>query len=152
MKYAYNGISKSEIIEKYVIEGNKLIIYYLDGSKTENEYSKELEEEVIEKMLNQALEFVISSDLNVKTKANIIINWPGLPIIISTIFGHTDPKATRYVLITCVVGLTLKVISSISKISSELEKGESRIESIEKYRSFLAVQKSLRQYQNDPAY
>ena len=47
MKYSYNGISKSEIIEKYEKKDNKLVIHFLDGYEYEIEYSKENEDSII---------------------------------------------------------------------------------------------------------
>ena len=149
MKYSYEGTSKSKIVEKYEKNDNKLIIYYLDGSKIEKEYSKELEEEVIKIMLDQALDFVIASDYSAKKKASVVTNWPGIPVIASTIFGHTDSKTTRYVLLTCIAWLIVEIATTASKLKKDAEEGGSRIEYIEKYRCFLEVQQSLRKYQND---
>ena len=61
MTFSYELANLNEVIKKYVVVKNKVIVYYLDGSSLEMEYTKEIEENLKNLMIKQALERTISS-------------------------------------------------------------------------------------------
>ena len=55
MKYGYEGVSLSDIVEEYHILNNRIVIKYLDGGIKSIEYTPENEQNTLNLMLEQAI-------------------------------------------------------------------------------------------------
>ena len=147
MKYSYNEISKSEIIEKYEKKDNKLVIHFLDGYEYEIEYSKENEEKVLYRMLNQARDFV----LNNKEPDRYTFSFYLAHVIVGTVYCKLIESAHPDFTFWEVVGtstLYLAIYDTI-KYSTYKLKDRSKRKYIDKYKRFINIYDDLIEYNNE---
>ena len=149
MKHGYYGIDSSKLINNYKIEEDKIIITYLDYSTEELPYTKETENIIINKMLEQAIERDNSSTLNDASAAKNM----------SVIFGSTMGLIT----VANVYGLynnlsdynnmlfgTLALITGTAVVTDLmiLKKDSNELDELKKYRLYLSIRKELEEQNN----
>lgn len=96
MKYAYdcNYDEYNDLIRKYEVKDNKIIIYYFNGDVREMDYSKYVEDEILMRMLAQLSILVDSYDMyklmdmaedySSKLFINIVYSCLNLSIVLSS--------------------------------------------------------------------
>lgn len=112
MKYGYEGANLAETIDHYRVNGNKIIVTYLDGHEDDNfENNTQTHQYLLAQMKEQAKEFIVATEnlthqqLIEKELESLIIN----PIFTNRdlILDYTTPYQISA--LTAIVKTTLKL-------------------------------------------
>ena len=145
MKYTYSGKKKSEIIEKYTIENDKIIVYFLDGHKEEYLYNKITEDSIKLRMIEQATEFVLNDKTVRQLSFYATVFYPGWPLIALLFLSDASESAlknaTYFFLGWMVIG-TAHTLVFAPKIKD-------RRDYTEKYEIYLKNRKEIEKYSLD---
>ena len=146
MKYIPTGAKKSDVIRKYVIENNSLIVIYLDGHNETFEYSTEKEDEIIEEMLKQAYDFVNDKELDTtitkeeykKVKIQFLFTLSYLATTTDNPAIRAGAVAVMTVLFVAFLIMTM-IVSRLQIIKSNASK----------YKKYLDMRSRLKKYKQD---
>ena len=153
MKYAYDGANKSEIIKKYEVKNNKIIVTYLDKKTNVMDYDKELENEIKDKMLEQAIERdnKYDSKLNYEKRSKYFNYYFALFGI--TILGFINWLKTSEVsskTINTIADLLLIYNFTLLRYVNSIVKKCDKLEiDYEKYNRYLSIRKDLIRFINE---
>ena len=153
MKYDYDGANKSEIIKKYEVKNNKIIVTYLDKKTNVMDYDKELENEIKDKMLEQAIERdnKYDSKLNYEKRSKYFNYYFALFGI--TILGFINWLKTSEVsskTINTIADLLLIYNFTLLRYVNSIVKKCDKLEiDYEKYNRYLSIRKDLIRFINE---
>lgn len=144
MKYGYDGVEEKELIYNYTINDNKIIITYLDGSSEEIPLTRENEKELLNKMIEQAIERNNSSALSLAKRER---NWNCFQGILTALMMcanggivslSDDIVANTFCGIACIsAGLCTIGYGMSYKFSKD------EVEELKKYDIYLSIRKRL---------
>lgn len=157
MKYEYDGMDASDIIDNYKKKTSKIVITFLDGSTKTVPLNNKQEEKIKNMMLKQATDRNNNSSLNT-SKSGIKLNtltyayFVTFPIIFTLCLAFNpsyDSSKTIYnTLIAFVIG-----ISSIGIYLSdnEIKLSNEEVNDIKKYSIYLANRKKIEDNKDNPS-
>ena len=153
MKYSYEGANKKELIKKYVIKSNKLIVKYFDNSVSVYDYSQEKELEIQGIMIDQAInrDHIVNDikeygsfkqELLLMQFEMILWLFTISNIITSNELNNSIYKIVSYLIATYNLFLSGYLCNNyFSKVDEK--------EELIKYRKYLTMRKELNEYIND---
>ena len=141
MKYTYDHIELSSIIEKYKINYDKIIVNFLDGSSYELPLNKENEEIIKRRMLKQAIARDESDALKEAKKKQIkALIWSIFQTYLTAICisnSYSNNGTMTATMLSYISGIIVVLHGIEFKIDSE------EIEEIEKYKIYLSIKDRL---------
>ena len=141
MKYTYDHIELSSIIEKYKINHDKIIVNFLDGSSYELPLNKENEEIIKRRMLKQAIARDESDALKEAKKKQIkALIWSIFQTYLTAICisnSYSNNGTMTATMLSYISGIIVVLHGIEFKIDSE------EIEEIEKYKIYLSIKDRL---------
>ena len=141
MKYTYDHIELSSIIEKYKINHDKIIVNFLDGSSYELPSNKENEEIIKRRMLKQAIARDESHALKEAKKKQIkALIWSIFQTYLTAICisnSYSNNGTMTATMLSYISGIIVVLHGIEFKIDSE------EIEEIEKYKIYLSIKDRL---------
>lgn len=141
MKYTYDHIELSSIIEKYKINHDKIIVNFLDGSSYELPLNKENEEIIKRRMLKQAIARDESHALKEAKKKQIkALIWSIFQTYLTAICisnSYSNNGTMTATMLSYISGIIVVLHGIEFKIDSE------EIEEIEKYKIYLSIKDRL---------
>ena len=141
MKYTYDHIELSSIIEKYKINHDKIIVNFLDGSSYELSLNKENEEIIKRRMLKQAIARDESHALKEAKKKQIkALIWSIFQTYLTAICisnSYSNNGTMTATMLSYISGIIVVLHGIEFKIDSE------EIEEIEKYKIYLSIKDRL---------
>ena len=144
MTFSYEIANLNEVIKKYVVVKNKVIVYYLDGSSLEMEYTKEIEENLKNLMIKQALERTISSAPHEvvenlrKSFDNFAIN---LSLGIAALTGSSFANGMELNILLTLIGTILSSMAIMHGINYIINK--KRLNELLKYQIYFSIKELL---------
>lgn len=142
MKYTYENIELSSIIEKYKINYDKIIVNFLDGSSYELPLNKENEEIIKRRMLKQAIARDESDALKEAKKKQIkALIWSIFQTYLTAICisnSYSNNGTMTATMLSYISGIIVVLHGIEFKIDSE------EIEEIEKYKIYLSIKDRLK--------
>ena len=153
MKYSYEGANKKELIKKYVIKSNKLIVKYFDNSVLVYDYSQEKELEIQGIMIDQAInrDHIVNDIKEYGSFKQELLLMQFEMILwlftISNIITSNELNNSIYKIVSCLIA-TYNAILSGYLCNNYFSKVDEKEELI-KYRKYLTMRKELNEYIND---
>lgn len=149
MNFTYGLKKSSEIIKNYKIKDNKIIINFLDGSFYKVDNTKENMDNILNMMLEQAIERDNTDALNATIRSknsSVAISISNLIVSASTcVLAYNSPEECQVVIYT--LGGIL-FVSSIALGTSSIPRS-CEIDELKKYRLFLSIKDKLDEKAND---
>ena len=149
MNFTYGLKKSSEIIKNYKIKDNKIIINFLDGSFYKVDNTKENMDNILNMMLEQAIERDNTDALNATIRSknsSVAITISNLIVSASTcVLAYNSPEECQVVIYT--LGGIL-FVSSIALGTSSIPRS-CEIDELKKYRLFLSIKDKLDEKAND---
>ena len=150
MKYGFKGESLSVLIENYQVNGDYIIINYLDGSSKWIDYNEENEKMLINTMINQAIirRNVMPSSLK-KMENSSLIKVLFLNLIAAGLDARVwieDDFDSYLKLIPYTFMLVCSFISGVTL--KEIVDNKKLIEELTKYETYLSIREKLLKYKD----
>ena len=143
MKYGYEGANLSELINNYKIEGDKIVVTFLDKSTFEVAFTEGTEKVLLEEMLKQAYDRNASDEIwQAQKRKRRAIMWIIYEAILGSLAGvlsyfNKDEHQTLNMIFFGANGILI----AMNGIDYKIQKSE--IEELEKYSIYLAIKDKI---------
>lgn len=150
MKYGYEGAKVSELIGNYKIDGDKIVVTFLDNSKFEVAFTESTEKAILEEMLKQARERNSSDEMSAvqkrKNKAIKLSIYEFIMGLFAGTLGCLSLNELELLYPTISVGL-VSIGLTINGYNCGIAKAE--IEELEKYSIYLRIKDKIEKTPSD---
>lgn len=143
MKYGYEGADLSELINNYKVEGDKIVVTFLDKSTFEVALTEGTEKTLLEEMLKQAYDGSTSEEMCLaqkrKRRAITLGIYQSIIGISAAFFACTNYNNVQFftIFFTGLVGIGI----TLNGIDYKIQKSE--IEELEKYDLYLNLRRKI---------
>ena len=154
MNFGYNGKNNNELIKKYAVVDNNIVITFLDDSQKTIPNTLENEKNIVNLMLSQAIERNSSSELN-KTKvlkalsAGEILASTGVSFEYLYLYANTSMEDFYLKLFSILMAGTYTMLGFAfnKKVYESLD---DKIDELKKYDIYLKLNDTLNEIVQDP--
>ena len=143
MKYGYEGADLSELINNYKVEGDKIVVTFLDKSTFEVALTEGTEKTLLEEMLKQAYDRNTSEEMCLaqkrKRRAITLGIYQSIIGISAAFFAFANYNNVQFftIFFTGLVGIGI----TLNGIDYKIQKSE--IEELEKYDLYLNLRRKI---------
>lgn len=149
MKYGYSEGNSSLLIRNYQVKGNRIVITHLDGTSYEIPFTEENEQEILDKMLSQALDRENSGAIaNVKKEMTKAVFWNLLDlfIMINSIAKSSVPTPKALQILNTASGTLAAILFVWTGIRYKNKADE--LNELKKYQIYLSIINELENSQD----
>lgn len=154
MNYWYDETDYNKVIKFYMIEDNKIIIFYFNGEVSIMKFGEDIERELIEKMISQAEKRNTEVSIEDLKYNNLISNMKLFSMISLGIFGCLSANLESINHNNRFACGCIAIVSSLMAFS-EAKKNDTigkQIEELEKYKLYLNMRKKLEENFNEQTF
>lgn len=154
MKYWYDDADCDKAIKLYMIEDNKIIVFYFNGEVSIMKYREDIERELIGEMISQAEKRDSEVSIEYLKYNNLISDIKLFSTISLGIFGCISANIESMNNSVRFVGGCMSVVSALLAFLEEKKNTtfSKQIEELEKYKLYLNMRKELEDNFNEQTF